>query len=153
MAVRWISAADERTFMRMTGQTFGFTVDANGQYDIMLYETTLFCPRFNNSGSQISVLILQGTDPLVVSPTCNYHVHFFNEFGTLLYSHTIETIDWLFDVDVLSLSSIGAGVLAGQKGGAIISHTCGYGGIAAKLVALEPSTGFSFDTPCTYLPR
>ncbi|OGP87479.1 MAG: hypothetical protein A2156_10700, partial [Deltaproteobacteria bacterium RBG_16_48_10] len=31
-------------------------------------------------------------------------------------------------------------------------HTCGYGGLAAKLVALEPSTGFSFDTPCIYLP-
>ena len=41
-----------------------------------------------------------------------------------------------------------AGV-ANHKGGAQITHTCGYGNLKAKVVALEPATGFSFDTPCT----
>lgn len=29
------------------------------------------------------------------------------------------------------------------------SSTCGYGKVQAKVVALEPATGFTFDTPCS----
>ena len=32
-----------------------------------------------------------------------------------------------------------------------MSHTCGYGGLAGKAVALEPATGFTFDT--SLIPR
>jgi hypothetical protein len=39
--------------------------------------------------------------------------------------------------------------IANTKGSARITHTCGYNRIKAKLVALQPSTGFSFDTTCT----
>ena len=45
---------------------------------------------------------------------------------------------------ILSTASIPA--LAGQSGHAHVVHTAGYGGLSGKAVALEPSTGFTFDT-------
>jgi len=33
-----------------------------------------------------------------------------------------------------------------------VAHDGGYGNLAIKSVALEPSTGFSFDTPGLYKP-
>jgi hypothetical protein len=44
-----------------------------------------------------------------------------------------------------------AGV-AGQGGTMTIAHDGGYGGLVVKAVALEPSTGFSFDSPGSYKP-
>jgi hypothetical protein len=43
--------------------------------------------------------------------------------------------------------------LAGASGSASIAHDGGWGGLAAKGVAVEPATGFTFDTPATTLPR
>ena len=46
---------------------------------------------------------------------------------------------------VLTASSIPA--LAGESGAITISHDGAYGALAGKTVALEPATGFSFDSP------
>jgi hypothetical protein len=48
---------------------------------------------------------------------------------------------------VLNVATV-AGV-AGQSGSITIAHDGGYGALAGKAVALEPSTGFSFDSPMT----
>ena len=45
-----------------------------------------------------------------------------------------------------------AGV-AGQGGTITVSHDGRYGDLAGKTVALEPSTGFSFDSPMLPVPR
>lgn len=37
--------------------------------------------------------------------------------------------------------------VCGQAGTITIAHDTGYGGLVGKTVALEPSTGFSFDSP------
>jgi hypothetical protein len=42
--------------------------------------------------------------------------------------------------------------VGGTSGSAFIAHSCGYGGINAKVVQLEPTTGFSFDTACVTRP-
>ena len=42
--------------------------------------------------------------------------------------------------------------VAGQAGTITIAHDGGYGNLAVKSVALEPATGFSFDTPGLYKP-
>ena len=42
--------------------------------------------------------------------------------------------------------------MAGVGGTITIAHDGGYGNLAVKAVALEPSTGFSFDTPGLYKP-
>ena len=54
---------------------------------------------------------------------------------------------------VLNVATVPGGV-SGQSGGRSRSpHDGGYGALAGKAVALEPSTGFSFDSPMTYKPR
>ena len=52
---------------------------------------------------------------------------------------------------VLNTATV-AGV-AGQGGTLTVSHDGRYGDLAGKTVALEPSTGFSFDSPMTPRPR
>jgi len=54
---------------------------------------------------------------------------------------------------VQSINTATIAALAGMAGSASIAHTGGYGAIAGKAVALEPSTGFTFDTPVLPVPR
>jgi hypothetical protein len=42
--------------------------------------------------------------------------------------------------------------LAGQSGHITVAHDGGYGALNMKAVALEPATGFSFDTPSVNIP-
>ena len=51
---------------------------------------------------------------------------------------------------------IGTGSIAalqGTSGAITVGHTGPYGSLVGKAVALEPSTGFSFDTPLEARPR
>jgi hypothetical protein len=48
------------------------------------------------------------------------------------------------------LSTPGLAPLVGQSGSITIAHDGPYGSLNIKAVALEPSTGFSFDTPGVY---
>jgi hypothetical protein len=52
---------------------------------------------------------------------------------------------------VLNTATV-AGV-AGQGGTITVSHDGRYGDLAGKTVALEPSTGFSFNSPMLPAPR
>lgn len=110
----------------------------NAQYRIQLRETTLMAPRFNNTGSQQTVVVLQNGSTGAVSGT----LRFWNNAGTLLGEAA------------LSLASHGGTVLntttvTGANGAAgfmTFDHFGRYGQISGKAVALEPSTGFTFDT-------
>ena len=116
---------------------------ANAKYTIKLYETTLYCPRYNNSGSQVSVLIVQHSAPEVGS--CSYTARFNAANGTETGATTLA-----LDTEQMSVINTAALTgLPGTSGSAFIAHTCGVGGLKAKLVALEPATGFSFDTACS----
>ena len=42
---------------------------------------------------------------------------------------------------------------AGMAGSITVTHTGRYGDLSGKAVALEPATGFTFDTPLTPVPR
>ena len=53
---------------------------------------------------------------------------------------------------VINLASVNGGVANGTSGTITITHDGRYGLLAVKAVALEPSTGFSFDTPGLYKP-
>ena len=104
-----------------------------------MLETTYAVPRFNNSATQQTVLLLQNTRAQAVQGT----IHFFAAAGTLLLSHpfTLSARGLL----VLNTSTLPA--LAGQSGSALVAQNGGYGALAGKAVALEPATGFTFDTP------
>lgn len=112
-------------------------------YRITMRETTIFAPRFNNSGTQLTVVMLQNTH----NATVNYAVRFYNTAGALLASAT-GNIGARGGV-VLSTPTIPG--LAGLSGTMTVDHSAPYGALIGKSVALEPSTGFSFDTP--FVPR
>lgn len=113
------------------------TCTTNAEYRILFRETTLLVPRFNNSGSQTTVLILQNGSSSSVSGT----IRFWDSAGTSVGSSNF------------SISARGTVVLAtqtvaaGQSGSITIDHFGRYGALTGKAVALEPSTGFTFDTP------
>lgn len=144
--LRWANntATTETNYIRVSGAACTTTCSSNDQYRIRMYETTYSIPRFNNSGTQTTVLLVGST----VSFTCSATFHFFAASGALLgsTSNSFSTRE-LF---VLSTSTLG--FAAGQSGSVFVAHTCGYGGLAGKAVALEPATGFTFDTPMVPKP-
>jgi len=52
---------------------------------------------------------------------------------------------------VLNTSTVSG--VAGQSGSITVSYRGGYGVLSGKAVALEPATGFSFDSPMLVKPR
>jgi hypothetical protein len=116
---------------------------SDDEYRVRAYDTTYTGARFNNSGSQITVIVLENATERAVTG----RIHFWSVAGALL-------TDQAFAIPArgnhsVSTSTIPA--LAQQSGSVTITHDAGYGLLAGKTVALEPSTGFSFDTPL--LPR
>jgi hypothetical protein len=112
-------------------------------YRVRAHETTYSIPRFNNSGSQVTVLLLQNPATYPIAG----HVWFWSAAGALTGSQTFN----LAARQTLVLNT--AAVAAGQGGAITVSHDGRYGDLAGKTVALEPSTGFSFDSPMTPRPR
>jgi hypothetical protein len=111
---------------------------ANEQYRIRLFDTTYGISRFNNSATQITILVIQNTSDRVVY----FNAHFFDANGTILgtYSQNIPA----FGTAVLNTGTV-AGV-AGQSGSIMVNNDGRYGVLTGKAVSLEPATGFTFDT-------
>ncbi|HET9315633.1 MAG TPA: zinc-dependent metalloprotease family protein, partial [Vicinamibacteria bacterium] len=114
-------------------------------YRIRAYETTLAIPRFNNSGSQITVLILQNP----TNATINAKVYLWNASGAQVAFQAIAIPPRTTQVVNTSLLAGGAGT----SGAVTLTHDGAYGALVGKTVALEPSTGFSFDSPMQPRPR
>jgi hypothetical protein len=110
-------------------------------YNIRAFETTYSVPRFNNAGTQITVLLLQNPTNYTISG----NIYFWNPAGVLLATSPFSL--GANGLVVLNTSTIAPGV-----GGAVtVTHDGRYGDLSGKTVALEPATGFSFDSPM--LPR
>jgi hypothetical protein len=114
-------------------------------YRIRFYETTGLVSRFNNAGGQGTVLVLQNPGATAVTG----QVHLWNAAGTLLGSSSF-TLAARASVALNTATVPGA---AGQTGSITVAHNAPYGVLTGKAVALEPSTGFSFDTPLVTKPR
>ena len=111
-------------------------------YRIRFAETTYSVPRFNNFGSQITVLLLQNPTNYSIAAT----VYFWDTSGGIIGTGT------LFTLAPKSLVVFNTSTAAPGVGGSVtIAHTGRYGDLSGKTVALEPATGFSFDSPM--LPR
>jgi hypothetical protein len=128
----------QTTYLRVTGDTGGSTHTSADQYDIEVHDTTYSVPRFNNSATQTTVLLLQNTSNRVVSAS----PQLFDENG----SHLITAGQNIAPrgVWVLPLASIGAA--QGKSGSILIFNDGAYGALTGKAVSLEPATGFTFDT-------
>jgi len=155
VALRWqnttpgtFGAAFE--WLRVRSGVCGLTCGPEDQYRLRFFDTTIAVPRFNNSSGQVTMLIVQNTTSWI-RPIA----------GTVYFWSAGQPIGMLLGSSTFNLAANAALVLntgtvpgvAGQAGTITISHDGGYGNLAVKAVALEPSTGFSFDSPGLYKPK
>jgi hypothetical protein len=144
-SLRWANtgAAEVNTeFIRVTSAGCTTQCGADDVYRIRFAETTYSVPRFNNFGSQITVLLLQNPTNYSINAT----VYFWDTTGNIIGTGTP------FTLAAKSLVVFNTATAAPGVGGAVtIAHNGRYGDLSGKTVALEPATGFSFDSPM--LPR
>jgi hypothetical protein len=117
----------------------------HGWYTLDFVETTVFVPRWNNSASQLTILLLQNAGDADITGT----IRFLGAAGNLVHSQPFN-MPYGGGV-VINTSTIPP--LQGLSGVAQIAHNGGYGAVLGKAVAVEPATGFTFDTPVSVLPR
>jgi hypothetical protein len=124
--------------IRVSNPLCGAACLSTEQYRIRLFDTTYGISRYNNTGSQVTVLVIQNTSDRVVF----FNAYFLNTFGTVVAVHSQNMTP--FGTAVLNSASIPA--LAGTSGSIIVSNDGRYGVLTGKAVSLEPTTGFTFDT-------
>jgi hypothetical protein len=115
------------------------------QYRIRYYETTFAIPRFNATSTQTTVLLIQNPTSYNVTG----HAYFWNATGGPEHTQPFSVnAHSLYTLNVVSVP-----ILVGKSGTITVSHNARYGDLVGKAVALEPATGFSFDTPMVWRPR
>lgn len=141
LSVTWLSSGDDPTQVLTEGDFLG----PGARYEIQMLETTYAVPRYNNSATQQTVLVLQNTRARAVTGAVRF---FAGTGGAPIASHAFT----LAPRAVLVLNTSTLPALAGASGSALVAHDGGYGALAGKAVALEPGTGFTFDTPIVAKP-
>jgi hypothetical protein len=148
VALRWengVPATVSGQRIRVRSGTCTTSCGLDDVYRIRAYDTTYSIPRFNNAGSQGTVLVLQDRAPQPVTGT----VYFWDAAGTLL-----ERMPFVVPgLGVLSVNVSPFPTLAGRTGTITITSDGHYGDLTGKAVSLEPATGFSFDSPLSARPR
>jgi uncharacterized repeat protein (TIGR01451 family) len=139
------SAAVDDQYVRVKSDPCGSGCGADDTYRLRAWETTATVPRFNNSSTQVTVLILQNRSADAVAGL----VSFWDANGVLLHQQPLTLAPRA--VAVANTAALPA--LAGRSGSITIAHDGAYGTLAGKAVALEPQTGFSFDSPLAVRPR
>lgn len=119
----------------------GCTTDCTAEdtYRVRAYDTTYSIPRFNNSVTQVTVLVIQNTSVDPVTGT----VWLWDSAGGLVGSQPLT----LSANSIFVLNTSGAA--PGVAGTITVTHDGRYGSLAGKAVAVEPATGFTFDTEMT----
>lgn len=147
MRLAWqnTTGSPQLSYIRVTSLNCGVACSTGDSYRIVARETTVFVARFNNSGTQTTVVLSQNASPLTV----NAVVNFWSAAGALLHT---ESLTSMAGRALSVLSSAGVPALAGKSGSVTVSHDAPYGTFNVKAVALEPSTGFSFDSPGVIRP-
>jgi len=133
----WYSGNRTSFRVRVKG---GPTTPGTSRYGITYYENTLYCARYNQSASQVSIVIVQNT----TNGACPVSAWFYDEAGAFV-GNIFGTAPAGGNF-VAAAGSVPA--LAGTKGNVRIINACVPWALKAKVVSLEPATGFSFDTLC-----
>jgi hypothetical protein len=146
-SLRWTnnSGIVSPNYIRVTGanSACGTTCTTNDQYTIRFYDTTGAIARFNNAGTQLTVLLLQNTSAYTITGAAQ----FWTGAGAILASFP-------FTLNSKQLLSVNTASIVGPTAGHITVINDGrFGDLQGKAVALEPSTGFSFDSPLVYKPH
>ncbi len=140
-SVRWIASASTTTeYIRVTGDGT-VTENSSDIYTVRFFDTTYSIPRWNSSGTQTTVILVTN----LTQTMANVVLNFYNPTGGL-----VATVTYNLQPNALNVfNTASVPALAGQSGHIHVTHTAGYGGLSGKAVALEPSTGFTFDTAMT----
>ena len=113
------------------------------QYRIRAWDTTLSLPRFNSSATQTTLVVLQNTTAAAITG----HMWLWDATGAAAGNAAFTLAPRAsFVLNTASLAP-------GKSGTATVSHNAPYGALTGKGVAVEPSTGFTFDTPLEPRPR
>ena len=143
-AIAWQQGPGSSTsYLRVRGAGCGTACTADDQYTLLFRETTYSIPRFNNSGSQVTTLIIQNTSPVTVATTVWYFGPGGQNLGNLTFNLAPQALAVVPTVQTVP----------NQSGSILVSHDGHYGALSGKGVALEPSTGFTFDTPMVPVPE
>jgi hypothetical protein len=145
-SLRWMNttgAEINSEFVRVQSGQCSTNCGPDDVYLMRAYETTYSIPRFNNSGTQITVLVLQNPTNYLI----NGNIYLWDTAGALLGSTSFS----LFGKQLMVLNTNTVAGASGLGGTVTIAHDGRYGDLSAKTIALEPATGFSFDSPA--LPR
>jgi hypothetical protein len=140
LRLRNVLETEVDTYVRVTS-VCSFTCSTNANYRIQLHETTGLIPRFNNNATQVTILVVQNGS----ADTVTGAAHFWNGSGQFLTGQAFVLTPQ--GTLVINTSTIAA--LAGQSGSITIEHDGRFGSLAGKAVAVEPATGFTFDTAMT----
>jgi hypothetical protein len=141
ISIPWVSTGDGPTFIKTAAGLQG----TEARYEIQLLETTYAVPRYNNSATQQTILIVQNTRARAVEGVISF---FSVAGGAPIHVRPIA----LPPRGMLLLNTSTVAALAGTSGSALVAHDGGYGALSGKAVALEPGTGFTFDTPIVAKP-
>ena len=139
LSLRWenAGAATVNTERIRVAGACGTACDAADVYRIRLRDTTLQNARFNNSGTQVTVLLLENASAAPVAG----HAWLLRQDGSLAASQA-------FGIGPHGTLVVNTAALAPATGGGVrVSHDGPFGAVVGKAVAVEPATGFSFDTP------
>jgi uncharacterized repeat protein (TIGR01451 family) len=147
-SLRWINATasvveGETIRVRSLGCTTNCGPDDT--YRIRVYDTTYAVPRFNNSGTQVTVLVLQNPTDYTISG----EAYFRDTAGALVGTQAFS----LGPKAALVLNTSTVPGVAGASGAITVANDGRYGDLFGKTVALEPATGFSFDSALDVRPK
>ena len=128
-------------YVRVTGDCAALC-NAADRYRIRAYETTARVARINNSGTQVTVLVLRNGGSLPL----NGNLFFWTASGGQLVFQP-------FSIPGNGSVVINTAPIAPGASSLTITHQGRYGDLSGKAVAVEPATGFTFDTPLESRPR
>jgi hypothetical protein len=145
LSLRWLNSgfdavADQQ--IRIESASCGTVCGADDTYRVRFYETTLRGARVNNTNGQVTVVLLQNlTDAPVLG------------FFYLLAEDGVNGVGGGYTILPRGMFVLDTSQNLFVPGSVTVTHDAAYGAVAGKVVALDPGTGFSFDTPLAPRPR
>jgi choice-of-anchor B domain-containing protein len=150
VALRWqnIGAAQATQWIRVRSGGCTASCGPAATYRIRAYETTLSLARWSATPQQATIVILQnrGTRPI------SGRVQFWHPIGVPGLGAALFTLAPGANTAFNILDQT-PGSIVGFSGAATVIHDGGYDELVGKAVAIEPGTGFTFDTPLLPRPR
>lgn len=145
-ALRWqnTTTGTLTQLVRVRSQGCSTSCGPDDTYRLRAYDASASFPRFNTTGDQESVVLVQ--NPAGIG-TVNGTLWFWGSGGTLLASRPFAL------PARRSLVLNVATLVPGASGTITLTHDGGYGALVGKAVAIEPANGFSYDTALVYRPR